>query len=91
MERAGTQGVELVMWLAARAALPGKVTQLHKNYHIPISNTAAGLMLLENQQASSICAVSPPARRYAPQVSGRSIVSRYSGTEHGQPRRSCTA
>jgi protocatechuate 4,5-dioxygenase beta chain len=49
VEKAGTQGIELLMWLAARAALPGKVTQLHTNYHIPISNTAAGLMLMENQ------------------------------------------
>jgi protocatechuate 4,5-dioxygenase beta chain len=47
VEKAGTQGVELLMWLATRAALPGHVVQLHTNYHIPISNTAAGLMLLE--------------------------------------------
>jgi len=45
---AGTQGVELLMWIAARAALLGRVTKLHSNYHIPISNTAAGLLLLEN-------------------------------------------
>jgi protocatechuate 4,5-dioxygenase beta chain len=45
----GTQGIELLMWLAARAALPGTVRELHRNYHIPISNTAAGLMLLENR------------------------------------------
>jgi protocatechuate 4,5-dioxygenase beta chain len=45
---AGTQGVEFLMWIAARAALPGRVTKLHANYHIPISNTAAGLLLLEN-------------------------------------------
>ena len=44
---AGTQGVELLMWLATRAALPGPVAQLHTNYHIPISNTASGLMLME--------------------------------------------
>lgn len=25
-----------------------KVRKLHSNYHIPISNTAAGLLLLEN-------------------------------------------
>jgi amidase len=37
---AGTQGIELLMWLATRAALPGTVAQLHTNYHIPISNTA---------------------------------------------------
>ena len=29
-----------------RAALPAHVRQLHTNYHIPISNTAAGLMLM---------------------------------------------
>lgn len=49
IELTGTQGVELVMWIAARAALPGRVNKLHSNYHIPISNTAAGLLLLENQ------------------------------------------
>ena len=47
VEKTGTQGVELVMWLAARAALPGKVRQVHANYHIPISNTASGLQVLE--------------------------------------------
>ncbi|MBU6258642.1 MAG: protocatechuate 3,4-dioxygenase [Burkholderiales bacterium] len=47
VEQAGTQGVELLMWLAARAALGRQVRQLHANYHIPISNTASGLMLLE--------------------------------------------
>jgi protocatechuate 4,5-dioxygenase beta chain len=47
VEHTGTQGVELLMWLAARAALGEKVTALHRNYHIPISNTASGLMLLE--------------------------------------------
>ena len=45
---AGTQGVELVMWLAARGALDGAVRKLHSHYHIPVSNTAAGLLLLEH-------------------------------------------
>ena len=48
VEFTGTQGVELLMWLATRAALPGQVRELHRNYHIPISNTAAGLMLFDN-------------------------------------------
>jgi protocatechuate 4,5-dioxygenase, beta chain len=47
VEKTGTQGVELLMWLATRAALGDKVTQVHSNYHIPISNTAAGLMVME--------------------------------------------
>lgn len=46
VEKTGTQGVELVMWLAARAALTGNVRKVHTNYHIPISNTAAGMMAL---------------------------------------------
>ena len=47
IEQTGTQGVELLMWLAARAALGPQARKVHANYHIPISNTAAGLMLLE--------------------------------------------
>ncbi|MDE3232015.1 MAG: protocatechuate 3,4-dioxygenase [Pseudomonadota bacterium] len=47
VEKTGTQGVELLMWLAMRAALSsasGRVLEVHRNYHIPISNTATGLM-----------------------------------------------
>jgi protocatechuate 4,5-dioxygenase beta chain len=47
VEQAGTQGVEILMWVAARGALPGVARKVHSNYHIPISNTAAGLLLLE--------------------------------------------
>lgn len=47
VEKTGTQGVELLMWLATRAALGGIVSKVHANYHIPISNTAAGLIVME--------------------------------------------
>jgi protocatechuate 4,5-dioxygenase beta chain len=47
VEQVGTQGIELLMWLTTRAALPGKAHKLFSNYHIPISNTAAGMMLME--------------------------------------------
>lgn len=47
VEKTGTQGVELLMWLATRGAVPGPVRKVHTNYHIPISNTAAGMMALE--------------------------------------------
>jgi len=46
VEKAGTQGVELLMWLATRAALGDRVERVHQNYHIPISNTASGLMVM---------------------------------------------
>jgi len=46
---AGAQGVELVNWLVTRGALTGAVRRVHSNYHVPISNTATGLMVLENR------------------------------------------
>ncbi|PWB40620.1 MAG: protocatechuate 3,4-dioxygenase [Rhodocyclales bacterium] len=47
VELTGTQGVELLNWLAARGALLGEVQKVHANYHIPISNTASGLLAME--------------------------------------------
>ena len=48
IREAGAQGAELIMWLAMRGALGERVREVHRNYHIPISNTAAGLMVLED-------------------------------------------
>ena len=45
---AGTQGAEIINWLIARGALTGTVSRVHSHYHIPISNTAAGVLVLEN-------------------------------------------
>lgn len=47
VRQAGSQGTEFLMWMMMRGALGEHVTPLHKNYHIPISNTGAGTMLLE--------------------------------------------
>jgi protocatechuate 4,5-dioxygenase beta chain len=44
----GTQGIELLNWLAARATLgAGPAQELHRTYHVPISNTAAAVQLLQ--------------------------------------------
>jgi protocatechuate 4,5-dioxygenase beta chain len=48
VEQAGAQGVELLNWVAMRGALTGNVSELHRNYHIPISNTAAATMVFDN-------------------------------------------
>jgi protocatechuate 4,5-dioxygenase beta chain len=45
IEQAGSQGVEILNWIAARGALGDTVHELSRNYHIPISNTAAATML----------------------------------------------
>jgi protocatechuate 4,5-dioxygenase beta chain len=52
VREAGAQGTELMAWMAARAALPGHVTKVHSNYHVPISNTATGLLALQNDEAA---------------------------------------
>jgi len=46
---AGAQGVEFLNWMAMRGALTGQVSQAHRNYHIPISNTAAATIVLANK------------------------------------------
>jgi len=48
VREAGAQGAEFVLWLAMRGALGANVKELASNYHIPISNTGAGMLLLEN-------------------------------------------
>ena len=55
---AGSEGIELVMWLIARGAMedvaegvaPGSHTPRvkHRFYHVPASNTAVGNLILEN-------------------------------------------
>ncbi|MEU0401909.1 protocatechuate 4,5-dioxygenase subunit alpha [Streptomyces sp. NPDC006197] len=53
VEEAGSEGIELVMWLIARGAMSdvdgtGDVEVRHRFYHVPASNTAVGHLILEN-------------------------------------------
>ena len=62
VREAGSEGVELVMWLIARGAMDdvadnatnsiathaGSVQVRHRFYHVPASNTAVGHLILEN-------------------------------------------
>jgi protocatechuate 4,5-dioxygenase beta chain len=48
LREAGSEGVELVMWLIMRGALTRNVRQVHRFYHVPASNTAVGHLILEN-------------------------------------------
>lgn len=47
VRQAGAQGTEFLMWMMMRGALGDNVNLLNRNYHIPISNTGAGTLLLE--------------------------------------------
>jgi hypothetical protein len=54
VREAGSEGIELVMWLIARGAMSdvndGKASPkvAHRFYHVPASNTAVGHLILEN-------------------------------------------
>jgi hypothetical protein len=54
VREAGSEGIELVMWLIARGAMSdvneGKAAPkvAHRFYHVPASNTAVGHLILEN-------------------------------------------
>jgi protocatechuate 4,5-dioxygenase beta chain len=48
LREAGSEGIEMVMWLVMRGALAGAVKQAHRFYHVPASNTAMGHLILEN-------------------------------------------
>ncbi len=47
LREAGSEGIELVMWLVMRGALGDDVTELHRFYHVPASNTAVGHLVLK--------------------------------------------
>ena len=47
LREAGSEGIELVMWLIMRGALGAQVKELHRHYHVPASNTAVGHIVLE--------------------------------------------
>jgi protocatechuate 4,5-dioxygenase beta chain len=47
LREAGSEGIELVMWLIMRGALGPDLKQLHRFYHVPASNTAVGHLVLE--------------------------------------------
>ena len=50
MIEAGSEGVELIMWLIMRGALGEKVNEVYRFYHVPASNTAVGHLILTPQE-----------------------------------------
>ena len=55
VREAGSEGIELVMWLIARGAMADvaggpKPEVRHRFYHVPASNTAVGHLILEDKQ-----------------------------------------
>jgi len=51
IREAGSEGAELVMWLVMRGALGEDVTEVYSTHHVPVSNTAAGLVAIDNRRS----------------------------------------
>lgn len=47
LREAGSEGIELVMWLIMRGALGPDATELYRHYHVPGSNTAVGHIVMQ--------------------------------------------
>jgi len=47
LREAGSEGIELVMWLIMRGALGENAKELYRHYHVAASNTALGHIVLE--------------------------------------------
>jgi protocatechuate 4,5-dioxygenase beta chain len=48
VREAGSEGIEMVMWLIMRGALAADAKEIYRFYHVPASNTAVGHIILEN-------------------------------------------
>ena len=48
LRESGSEGIELVMWMIMRGALGDGAKEVYRHYHVPASNTAAGLIILED-------------------------------------------
>lgn len=51
IKEAGSEGAELIMWLVMRGALRNP-SVAHRSYHVPVSNTAAGILALAESPAT---------------------------------------
>ncbi|WP_288960023.1 hypothetical protein [uncultured Sulfitobacter sp.] len=49
LREAGTEGIELIMWLIMRASLGYGVEEKHRFYRVPASNTAVGHVVYETR------------------------------------------
>jgi protocatechuate 4,5-dioxygenase beta chain len=50
LREAGSEGIEMVMWMIMRGAIDEDVREVYRFYHVPASNTALGHIILENKR-----------------------------------------
>ena len=47
LRESGSEGIEMIMLLIMRGALGEQAKEIYRHYHVPASNTGAGLIVLE--------------------------------------------
>ncbi len=52
LREAGSEGIELIMWLIMRGALSDNLREAYRFYHIPVSNTAYGCVIYDELSAA---------------------------------------
>jgi len=62
MREAGAEGIEMVMWLVMRGALPEAVEEVYRFYTVPASNTAVGHIILQNKKQAAGKGKKPAAK-----------------------------
>ena len=48
VREAGSEGIEMIMWLIMRGAMRERIRRVHDTYFVPASNTAAAMALFDN-------------------------------------------
>lgn len=48
LRESGSEGAELVMWMIMRGAIDKDAKEIYRHYHVPASNTGAGIIILED-------------------------------------------
>lgn len=61
LTEAGSEGLEVIMWMIMRGAMAKEVRQVHRFYHVPASNTAYGLLVLEDAALPQAVSSKPAA------------------------------
>ena len=46
---AGSEGIELIMWLIMRGSLSDDIEEVYRFYHVPVSNSAYGLIVFDEK------------------------------------------
>lgn len=47
LRESGSEGIELIMWLIMRGALSDNIEEVYRFYHVPVSNTAYGMIIFD--------------------------------------------